>query len=155
MKKKYVNPPKKGIFEFEIKTVKKIFSSYFSFVLALITIDLEILFWSVFLKTHKKTVIHRQKRPIWRFWRSITWKGVFVKNQFENENFDARGVRVHQNFKIGLLKLYLSFGYLTCSVRFKKNSTLHPTVIPKAISKKRITSNSSFSFKSSYYSKSS
>ena len=42
--KKYVNPPKKGIFEFEIKTVKKIFSSYFSFVLALITIDLEILF---------------------------------------------------------------------------------------------------------------
>ena len=33
-----------------------------------------------------------------------------------------------QNFGIGLLKSYLTFGYLTCSVRSKKMSTLHPNV---------------------------
>ena len=42
-------------------------------------------------------------------------------------------MRVHrqallQNFGFGLLKSCLTFGYLTCSVRSKKNSTLHPTV---------------------------
>ena len=33
-----------------------------------------------------------------------------------------------QNFEIILLKSYLTFGYLTRSVRSKKNSTFHPTV---------------------------
>ena len=51
-----VDPPKKSIFEFEIKTVKK-YSSYFSFVLALKIIDAQMLFWSVFLKTHKKMLL--------------------------------------------------------------------------------------------------
>ena len=36
--------------------------------------------------------------------------------------------RMHQNFGIGLLKSYLTLGYLTCSVRSKKMSTLHPTI---------------------------
>ena len=35
---------------------------------------------------------------------------------------------VHWNFGFGLLKLYLTLGYLTSSVQSKKNSTLHPTV---------------------------
>ena len=43
---------------------------------------------------------------------------------FENENFDARARR---NFGFGLLKSCLTFGYLPCSVRSKKNSTLHPS----------------------------
>ena len=43
---------------------------------------------------------------------------------FENKNFDAR-----LNFGIGLLKSYLTFGYLTCSVRSKRISTLNPTVM--------------------------
>ena len=38
------------------------------------------LFWSVFLKPHKK-VINRQKRPKWCFWRPITF---FV--HFKNTN---------------------------------------------------------------------
>ena len=33
------------------------------------------------------------------------------------------------NFKFGLLKSYLTFGYLTCSDRSNKMSTLHPNVI--------------------------
>ena len=35
---------------------------------------------------------------------------------FENNNFDARA---HRNFGIGLLKSYLTFGYLACSVDVK------------------------------------
>ena len=46
-------PPKKRIYEFWNKNLKKNISSYFSFVLALKTIDAQMLFWSVFLKTHK------------------------------------------------------------------------------------------------------
>ena len=41
------------------------FSSFFS-VLALKTIDTQMLFWSVYLKSTKK-VIHRQKQPKWSF----------------------------------------------------------------------------------------
>ena len=47
---------------------------------------------------------------------------------FENENSDVRG---HHNFGIGLLKSCLTFGYLTCSVRSNKNSTLHPNGQPR------------------------
>ena len=39
------------------KNGKTKFSSYFSFVLALKTIHAQMLFWSVFLKTHKKTLV--------------------------------------------------------------------------------------------------
>ena len=35
------------------------------------------------------------------------------------------------NFGIGLLKLYLIFGYLTCFVRSKQISTLHPSAGPQ------------------------
>ena len=35
--------------------------------------------------------------------------------------------RVRRNSGFGLLKSCLTFGYLTCSVRSKKNSTLHPS----------------------------
>ena len=36
--------------------------------------------------------------------------------------------RARRNFEFGLLKSYLTVGYLTCSDRSKKISTLHPTV---------------------------
>ena len=49
-------PPKKHIFEFWNKNGKKI-SSYLSLVLTLKTIDAQMLFWSVFLKTHKKPLL--------------------------------------------------------------------------------------------------
>ena len=45
--------------------------------LAFKTISTQMLFWSVFLKTHKKTIINHQKRPKWRFWQSITFLCVF------------------------------------------------------------------------------
>ena len=48
-------PPKRAFLSFEIQTVKKI-SSYFSFVLEK-TLDAQMLFWSVFLKTHKKPAL--------------------------------------------------------------------------------------------------
>ena len=48
--------PKRAFLSFEIKTEKKC-SSYFSFVLALKTLDAQMLFWSVFLKTQKKTLL--------------------------------------------------------------------------------------------------
>ena len=165
------------------------------------------LFWSVFFKTYKTTVINRQKRPKWRFCRSITFflfvlknidqknicasivfkaesklkheerkkfGGVFFKNQKHtffgcprwyflkvkyqicisafllcalckrklHANFHKKillfgppGIfwkfklwRVRQNFGIGLLKSYLTFGYLTWSFRSKKMSTLHPNI---------------------------
>ena len=35
-------------------------------------------------------------------------------------------MRGRRNFEIGLLKSYKTFGYLTCSVQSKKNSTRHP-----------------------------
>ena len=39
-----------------------------------------------------------------------------------------RAARARRNFGFELLKLCLTFGYLTCSVRSKKNSTLHPNL---------------------------
>ena len=51
-----VDPQKRAFLSFEIKTVKKL-SSYFSFVLAIKTIDKNMIFWSVFWKTHKKTLL--------------------------------------------------------------------------------------------------
>ena len=88
LRKKIGWPPKKGIFEFWNKNRKKL-CSYLSFVLALNTIDAQMLFWSVFW--------NHTKKPL-------------------------------QNFGIGLLKSYLTFGYLTCSFWSKKISTLHPSL---------------------------
>ena len=91
IRKKLINPQKKAFLSFEKKTVKKCFFIFFFcfsfliwFVLALKTIDAQMLFWSVFLKTHKKTVINRQKRPKWRFWQSITFLCVFKNTDQKN-----------------------------------------------------------------------
>ena len=75
---------KKCIYEFCNKKRLQKFSSYLSFVLALKTIDTQMIFWSVFLKTHK-TVINRQKRPKWHFWQSITFFVRFKKYQPTNQ----------------------------------------------------------------------
>ena len=61
----------------EVKTI--FFNNFFS-VLAFKTIHTQMLFWSVFLKMHKKTVINRQKRPKWCFWQSITFYVCIFKN---------------------------------------------------------------------------
>ena len=58
--------------------VNQFFFNFFS-VLAFKTKDTQMLFWSVVLKTHKKTVMNRQKRPKWCFWRSITFFCAFSK----------------------------------------------------------------------------
>ena len=44
-------------------------------------IDTQLLFWSVFLKTHKKIVINRQIWSKWCFWWSITFFVRFQKYQ--------------------------------------------------------------------------
>ena len=60
--------------------VNQFFFNFFSSVLSFKTIYTQMLFWSVFLKTHKKTVINRQKWPKWRFWLSITFFLYVIKN---------------------------------------------------------------------------
>ena len=57
---------------------KTMFSSCFSLNSALKTIDAQIFFLLVFLKTHKK-VIDRQKRHFGRFWWLITFFCAFSK----------------------------------------------------------------------------
>ena len=59
---------------------------------------------------HKKILIFKPPGIFWKWkiWRTCT------------------GVR--RNFGFGLLKSCLTFGQLTCSVRSKKISTLHPAV---------------------------
>ena len=54
-------------------------------------------------------------KPPGIFWKWKLWRACAV----------AR--RARRNFGFGLLKSCLTFGYLPCSVRLKKNSTLHPT----------------------------
>ena len=56
----HFGPQKKRVFGFWWKTHKKIFSLCFGFESALKTIDAEMSFWSVFLKTPSKT-------PFWPF----------------------------------------------------------------------------------------
>ena len=63
--------------------VNQHFFHFFS-VLAFKTIDTQMLFWSVFLKTHKKTVINRQKLRKWLFWWSITFLCVFKNTDQKN-----------------------------------------------------------------------
>ena len=55
--KKLVDPQKSFFFEFWNKNRKPIFSSYFSFALALKTIDAQMLFDQFFVKVHKKTLL--------------------------------------------------------------------------------------------------
>ena len=75
---KNVLTPKKGVFEFWNKNCKKC-SSFFSFVLALKTIDAQI-FISIFENT-QKNVISNQKQTKCRFWQSITFFVGFQKYQ--------------------------------------------------------------------------
>ena len=60
-------PPKKRVFGFKEKPIQNFFSSCFGFDSALKTIDAQMSFWSVFLKTHFKKAISRQKRRFGRF----------------------------------------------------------------------------------------
>ena len=70
----------------------------FSFVLALKIIDAQMLFWSVFLKMHKKIIINCQKRPKWRFWWWITlFCSSIVFNPFPGQNI--HGVRFSWKFR--------------------------------------------------------
>ena len=62
---------------FETKTFKKIFLHIF--VLALQTIDAQMLFCSIFFLMHLKKVNNRQKRPKWRFLRLIAFFSAFSK----------------------------------------------------------------------------
>ena len=60
--------------------------------------------------------IFTQKINIWAPWN-------FFKKKTLTPVRSALG-----NFGIGLLNSYLTFGYLTCSVRSTKISTLHPNI---------------------------
>ena len=71
-------PPKSMILVFEETPPKKKNSSCFGFYSALKSIDTQMFFWLVFLKTHKK-VIDCQKRHFGRFWRLITFFCEFSK----------------------------------------------------------------------------
>ena len=72
------DPQKRMFLSFKTKTFRKKFSSYFSFVSALKTIDTHMLFWSVFLKMHFKKVINHQKQSKLRFCQLTTF---FVRFQ--------------------------------------------------------------------------
>ena len=56
-KKDHFGPPKKWVFGFWRKPTNKIFSSCFSLDSVLKTIDAQIFFWSVFLKTHRNIIL--------------------------------------------------------------------------------------------------
>ena len=83
MKKKYFYD-----FYFKLKNAlfggQSIFFLNFFSLLSFKTIDTQMLFWSVFLKTHKKNVINRQKRPKWWFWRSIIFFCIFKNTDQKN-----------------------------------------------------------------------
>ena len=62
------------------------FSSSFGFDSALKTIDAQMSFWSVFLKTHKKKAISDQKRHFGCFWQLITFFLVHCINTTDKNN---------------------------------------------------------------------
>ena len=78
-----MDPRKSGFLVFEENPPKKFVSSFFGFDSALKTIDAQMFFWSVFLKTQKKIIDH-QKRHFGRFWRLITFFGVFKNTDQKN-----------------------------------------------------------------------
>ena len=57
-KKYHFGPSKKCVFGFRRKPPQKFFSLCFSFDSAFKTIDAQMFFWSVFLKTHKKKLLN-------------------------------------------------------------------------------------------------
>ena len=71
------DPQNRMFLSFKTKTFRKQFSSYFSFVSALKTIDTHMLFWSVFLKMHFKKVINHQKRSKLCFCQLTTFLCIF------------------------------------------------------------------------------
>ena len=81
LRKKIGWPPKRSLFKFWNKNRKKC-SSYFSFVLHSFKNNrpTNVIFISVF-ENAQKTVINRQKRPKWCFWRSIIFFVLFQKYQ--------------------------------------------------------------------------
>ena len=86
------------------------FQIYFS-VLAFKTIDKQMLFWSVFLKTLKKPVINHQKRRKWRFWWSLTF---FVRFQ------KYRPKEFQKNFKFVFLRLFFNENQSSMPIFIKK-----------------------------------
>ena len=70
--KYHFGPLKKWIFGFWRKPPPKKLSSCFGFDSALKKIDAQMFLWAVFLKTHTKKVIDRQKSHFDCFWRLIT-----------------------------------------------------------------------------------
>ena len=104
---------------FHFKTLKcpfsgvhQYFSSFFSDS-ALKTLDAKMLFRSVFLKTQKSYKPPKDFMPI--FTKEYSYLGPL--EFFENDNFAARALvgGARRKFGFGLLKSYLTFGYLTCS----------------------------------------
>ena len=74
-------PSKKSIFEFWNKKYKKKFSYNFFFWFSFKNSrPTHIILISIF-ENKQKTIINRQKRPKWRFWRSITFFVRFQKYQ--------------------------------------------------------------------------
>ena len=55
------------------------------------------------------------------------WNFLKMKTLTRMHRQAAWALSAHRNFGIGLLKSYLTFGHLTCSVRSKTISTLHPS----------------------------
>ena len=79
-----MDPGKREFFVFEENPPKKRFSSCFGFDLALKTIVAQMFFWLVFLKTHQKKVIDRQKHHFGCFLRLITFFLCVFKNTDQN-----------------------------------------------------------------------
>ena len=75
-------PSKKGIFKFWNKNRNKNFFIFF-FCLSFKNNRHTNVIWSLFLKTHRKTVINRQKRLKWCFWQSITFFCTLSKIQIK------------------------------------------------------------------------
>ena len=78
-----MEPQKSAFLVFEEKPTKRICSGCFDFVSALKTIELQMFFLSVFLKTLKKVIDH-QKHHFGRFWLLITFLGGIFKKTDQN-----------------------------------------------------------------------
>ena len=80
LKTTILDPQKSAFLFFEEKPTQKICSSCFSFDSALKTIDAQMSFWSVFLKTHLKKASSHQKRHFDRFGGLLTFFQYILKN---------------------------------------------------------------------------
>ena len=83
LKRTILDPQKSVFLVFEENPPKLLFSPCFGFDSDLITIDAQMFFWLIFLKTHKK-VIDCQKHHFGCFWRLIMGFLYVFKNTDQN-----------------------------------------------------------------------